>query len=283
METRIVGEFIEHIKVLEPGSVLFNKNDEKLAKSKIANIRRRGKVLIFDLENKHSILFHLKMTGQIIFDGASSAKTLRFAGGHPTKSMVGRLPDKSTRVIFGLSSGSKIYFNDQRKFGWIKILPTEQVAHESLISKMGPEPSELPNQHARSVVKSRIISSSRSIKALILDQKIVAGVGNIYADESLFIAKVHPEIRGKDLDEQKIDSLMDAIVSVMKTSIKMGGTSFTNYVKVDGEKGSYLDKAQVFRREGKTCKRCGTTIRKIRVASRGTHYCPGCQILPKKM
>lgn len=286
LKARIVGKAIRSIKVLEPKCALFNKSDEKFAISEISKIKRRGKVLILNLASGYSLMFHLKMTGQIVFDGAKQEKEIRrnreyeirFAGGHPTSSMAGELPDKSTRVIFELDDGSKLFFNDQRKFGWVKIVPTKEIVKDSLIKKMGPEPEKLTDKQVKSLVKNKIKNSSRMIKSIILDQNIIAGVGNIYADEALFFARIHPETRGRDLTEYKIDSLLDAVTSVLKTATGHGGTSFTNYVKVDGAKGRYLEKAWVFRREGNPCKRCGATIKKIRVGARGTHYCPNCQI-----
>lgn len=282
----------------------------------IEQLRRRGKVLIWDLDNGYSLLFHLKMTGQIVLEYAGSstgtgsteneeqgvrspehggrkqedgtretqdskpkvqnpADTTRFAGGHPTKSLEADLPDKSTRVIFGLKDGSKLYFNDQRKFGWIKLVPTKEVNQDKLLSRLGPEPLgyHFDVEEFVTAVKRR----KASIKAVLLDQDAVAGVGNIYADEALHKAKIHPRKKAHRVSKSKLKDLHQAIIDVMKDSLQYGGTTFTNYVNHLGKQGDYLEHARVFRREGEPCPVCGTPIKKIKVAGRGTHVCPKCQ------
>lgn len=239
-----------------------------LVGAKITEVRRRAKVLIIDLSSKYSLIIHLKMTGQLVFVGKE-----RFGAGHPNKSLVAQLPDKSTRVILEFFDGSKLYFNDQRKFGWMRLLPTIEVPEIDFMKKVGPEPLE--DDFTAKIFNERILRRQNSaIKAVILDQTVLAGVGNIYADESLWVAKVHPSTPVKKIPKNKVNLLYRAIREILKLSINKGGSTDKNYVDAEGKMGSYLQFANVFRKNGQPCPRCGTEIIKIRVAGRGTHICP---------
>lgn len=242
-----------------------------LVGASVVEVRRRAKVLLIELSSKYSLVIHLKMTGQLVFRGEQN-----FGAGHPSDSLVGELPDKSTRVIFEFTNRAKLFFNDQRKFGWIRLMPTAEVVNLDFFRKVGPEP--LSADFTSMVLASRLARrSNTSIKAAILDQTVLAGIGNIYADESLWRAKIHPATLVKNLSSAKIKLLRQAIRNVLELSIKSGGSTDRNYVDAEGKKGSYLKFAKVFRRQGYPCPRCGTTIEKIRVAARGTHICPKCQ------
>ncbi len=242
----------------------------------IAGVRRRAKMLMVDLTSGYTLLIHLKMTGQLVYRGDQA-----WAAGHPNDSMIGELPDKSTRVIFELSGGGKLFFNDQRKFGWIKLYPTSKVMQLASIVKLGPEP--LSGDPWREFL-SRLRRHQKSrIKTAILDQTVLAGVGNIYADESLWLARINPMTRVEQLSDDDLHRLLDSIIEIMNQSLRAGGSTARNYVKADGSRGDYLDKfARVYRREGQPCARCGHEIRKIKLAGRGTHYCPACQPLLDK-
>ncbi len=202
--------------------------------------------------------------------------TRGFAGGHPNDSLIGKLPDRSTRVQIELDGGSNLFFNDQRKFGWVKLVPTEEVPNMPFMQKVGPEPLEDSFDAEQFIPRIRRRSGT-TVKAAILDQTVLAGVGNIYADESLWGAKIHPAVRVRDVSDQDLSELLNQIKAVMTLSIEKGGSTDRNYVNAKGEKGSYLEFARVFRCEGQDCQRCGQTIEKIRVAGRGTHVCPNCQ------
>ena len=254
-------------------------NDPALVKqfligSTIKSVDRRAKVILIRLDNNYSLIIHLKMTGQLIYFGNKT----RFGGGHPSSSLVGSLPDKSTRVTISFSDKSKLYFNDQRKFGWVKLLANLEIANIDFFKKLGPEP--LSQDFTLAGFKKQLARrKNSSIKAAILDQSVLAGVGNIYADESLWLAKIHPATLSGSLSDAQIKSLRQAIIDVLKISIKNGGSTDRNYVDAEGNKGNYLTFANVFRLDGQSCKRCGTTIIKTRVAARGTHLCPVCQKL----
>lgn len=242
-----------------------------LVGAKITDVRRRAKVLIIDLSTNYSLVVHLKMTGQLVYRGAEN-----FGAGHPTDSLVGKLPDKSTRVNLTLDKNAHLFFNDQRKFGWMRLLPTLAVPNLDFMKKVGPEPLE--DEFTADVFYGRLQRRKNSnIKAVLLDQTILAGVGNIYADEALWGAKIHPTILVKNITKSMAKKLHTELIYVLKLSIEKGGSTDKNYVNAEGKRGSYMDFARVFRRENLPCPRCGTTIVKSRVASRGTHTCPKCQ------
>jgi len=243
--------------------------------SMILGVRRRAKVLLIDLDTDYTLVIHLKMTGQLVYRAGSGE---RWGAGHPNDSLIGELPDKSTRVTLEFSNGDKLYFNDQRKFGWVKLYPTVEVPEIDFFRRVGPEP--LGPDFTLAEFRKRLARRGKtSIKAAILDQSTVAGVGNIYADESLHMAKIHPATKVGEVPSIKIAKLHEAIKYFLQLSIDHGGSSDKNYVDADGNKGSYLKFAQVFRREGQQCPVCGSVIEKIRVAGRGTHICLKCQKL----
>ena len=246
--------------------------------AKIESVQRRGKLIIIPLSTGYSILIHLKMTGQLVYRPSHGRG---FGGGHPNDSLVDNLPDKSTRVIIELTKGT-LFFNDQRKFGWVKLEKTEGLyENNAFLKKLGPEPLE--DNYSFDLFKSALKRHPKtSIKAAILNQEVLAGVGNIYADESLFDARIHPLSKVENISMIKLRRLYEAIRGVMSLSIKLGGSSDRNYVDAKGNRGSYLKFAKVFRKEGGKCPNCGHEIIKIRAAGRGTHICPRCQKIAKK-
>ena len=325
----IVGRTIRDITVLNEKSFDASASDRAaLIGARVVGVRRRGKLLIIDLNNPTgsatpthlpltgedknseprpdsmkmqtteltgedkrsesrpakggqagdvvaagwvSLLCHLKMTGQMVYRGEDS-----WGAGHPNESFVGELPDRSTRVIFTFDDGSKLFFNDQRKFGRILFWPTDDVNNFPFIKKLGPEPFN--DDGLTEFLKRAKRHQNAPIKAVILDQSVVAGIGNIYADEALWSAKIHPATRVKDLSDAQLTAIYHAAGQVMTKSIESGGSSMKNYVKADGSRGDYLDNfAKVFNRTGQPCERCGAEIIKTRVAGRGTHICPRCQ------
>ncbi len=243
-----------------------------LIDAKVIGVRRRAKVLMVDLSSNYTVIIHLKMTGQLVFVDDKA----RFGAGHPTDSLLGKLPDKSTRVTLSFKDGSKLFFNDQRKFGWMRLMPTVAIEELDFFRKVGPEP--LSAEFTAKQFAERLMRRHRSsIKPVLIDQTVVAGVGNIYADESLWAAQIHPETKVQDVSAKRMTKLFNELQAVLRLSIEKGGSTDKNYVNAKGEKGSYLQFANVFRREGQPCPRCGTIIIKTRVAGRGTHLCPKCQ------
>ena len=241
--------------------------------AQVQAVRRRAKVLLIDLSTGYTLVTHLKMTGQLVYRGEQN-----FGAGHPNDSLIGELPDKSTRVTLTFADGSHLYFNDQRKFGWMLLYPTLEVPSIDFMRRVGPEP--LDKSFTASAFTARFTRrKNTTIKAALLDQTVVAGVGNIYADEALWGAKIHPATLVKNLSTAQFEVLFTELQYVLRLSIEKGGSTDRNYVNAEGKRGSYIDFARVFRREGQACPRCGSIILKTRVAGRGTHLCPTCQKL----
>ncbi|MBR3322346.1 DNA-formamidopyrimidine glycosylase [Candidatus Saccharibacteria bacterium] len=237
----------------------------------IQDIRRFGKALVIDLDNGYSLMIHLRMTGQLIYDGKE-----RYAAGHPSENFIDQLPNQQTRVIIKLTNGT-LYFNDQRKFGFIKIIPTLEVKQDKFIQKLAKEPWQMTAAELHAKLQKH---QKSTIKSAILDQTIICGLGNIYADEALYKAKIHPARKAGTLSPKETKNLLTAAKQVMEKSIASGGSTIRNYVKADGTRGNYLDAfANVYHKDGQACTRCGTTIVKTKIAGRGTHFCPKCQQL----
>lgn len=298
----ILNKKIVQVRVAEPKC--FWGEVTEVEGANVVGLRRRGKALLIDLDNGRTVMVHLRMTGQLIWrkgdllDGRVSpeielvgageeraageqarvAEVLRaeqFAAGHPSKNFTAALPNKQTRVTLVFGDGA-VFFNDQRKFGFMKVLPTEAVEREKFIAELGKEPWEMTTEELFAGCQRH---GRAPIKAVLLDQKVIAGLGNIYADETLFYAKVHPETRAGDLTRAEVEQILAGARATMQAAIDSGGSTMATYVRPDGTTGDYLEKfAQVFRREGKACPRCGTEIVKLRVAGRGTHICPKCQV-----
>ncbi|MDR2931105.1 MAG: bifunctional DNA-formamidopyrimidine glycosylase/DNA-(apurinic or apyrimidinic site) lyase [Propionibacteriaceae bacterium] len=309
LQRLIVGRRVDTVAVDSPRSFAASPATSvarDLLGAQITAIARRGKVLMLGLapesdggtsartkestarddatdlratDSDPCLVVHLKMTGQLVFRGAEE----HWGGGHPSDSLVDALPDRSTRVTIGFEDGSTLFFNDQRKFGWIHLMTRVEAAALDLIATMGPEPlpelDHTPDPWPEFL--SRIRRHSRtSIKAALLNQTVIAGVGNIYADEADWSAYIHPATPVAQLSDDRLRELLAGVQQVMRLSIDHGGSTDRNYVDAEGRRGSYLTFANVFRREGEPCRRCGATIIKIRVAGRGTHICPTCQPAP---
>lgn len=303
LTTLLIGHKIISVSFDTPKSFPNAQSDvaQFLIGSTVVDIRRRAKVLIIDLSTKYSLVIHLKMTGQLVYvrEGEQSDELramaqeqsqdhavhnsiskagMRFGAGHPTDSLIGRLPDHSTRITFKLDKGAQLYFNDQRKFGWVKLFPTIEVPNIDFMKKVGPEPLEASFTDKEFIQRLQRRKNT-TIKAAILDQTVLAGIGNIYADEGLWGAKIHPATRVKDVPNQKLKKLFTELRFVLELSIEKGGSTDKNYVNAEGKKGSYITFARVFRKEDTPCTRHpDTLIEKIRVAGRGTHICPKCQL-----
>lgn len=269
----IVGLTVKAVEHDTPKSFPNATHDvqEFLIGAEVTNVRRRAKVLLIDLSTDYTLVIHLKMTGQMVYRGKAV-----FGAGHPNESLIGELPDRSTRVTLAFTDGSHLYFNDQRKFGWMRLMPTIEVPEIDFMKKVGPEPLESDFIAEEFAVRFKRRAKT-SIKAALLDQTVVAGVGNIYADESLWGAKIHPKRLVGTVSQEEFALLYTELRAVMNLAIEKGGSTDKNYVNAEGRRGSYMDFARVFRREGQACPRCGTTIIKFKAAGRGTHICPVCQ------
>lgn len=237
------------------------------------DVRRRAKVLMVDLSSEYTLVVHLKMTGQLVFRGEQV-----FGAGHPNDSLIGELPDSSTRVTLEFTDGSYLYFNDQRKFGWMKLYPTIEVPNIDFMQRVGPEPLDASFTVDDFIQRMRRRNGT-TVKAAVLDQSVLAGIGNIYADEGLWGARIHPARRVREVTDAELELLLQEFRFVLQLAIDKGGSTDKNYVSAEGKRGSYMDFARVFRREGQACPRHpDVVVEKLRVAGRGTHICPVCQV-----
>lgn len=269
LEKLVIGKKI--CKVFVSCEKSWRGDVELVEGQEIVDFDRRGKALLIKLSNEYTMMVHLRMTGQLIFVGSAD----RFAAGHPDGGFMEEMPGRHTRVYFEFEDGTNLYFNDQRKFGFVAVLDEAGLAADKFLQKLGPEPWDMSKTDFWNRIQKHAKSS---IKAVILDQQVIAGVGNIYADEGCFLAGIFPGMPAGELSRKQSDDLLDGLCRVMKESIDSGGSTMKDYVRADGTKGSYLEKfAQVFRRDGDNCHSCGSEILKTRVAGRGTHYCPKCQ------
>ena len=268
LEKYILHQTIRDVIILNEKS--FRGDKEWLIGQEILSVQRRGKALLIQLANNMWLMAHLRMTGQMIFVGNE-----KFAAGHPDGGFTEEMPGRHTRVYFEFENKSHLYFNDQRKFGFIAVMDELGLREDKFLSRLAPEPWDMSKDDFWTMLQHH---RKAPVKAAILDQSNIAGVGNIYADEGCFYAHILPWRHCGDLERVEADLLLDGLREVMQASIDSGGSTMKDYVRADGTKGSYLEKfAQVFRREGQECRRCGGVIEKTRVAGRGTHYGKGCQ------
>lgn len=265
----LVGKKIKSVEVLRKSSFI---GDEKLLKNKkISSVTRRAKMGIIKFQNSDSLLLiHLKMTGQLVFVGDKK----RIAGGHPTADFVNNLPSKHTRVIFTFVDDSHLYFNDLRAFGWVKIISQNEL--KKLIEKLPPD--VIDKNFTLSYLSQVLSKSARPVKIIIMDQTKFGGVGNIYVNDALLLAKITPKLPSKQLTEKQVTSLHQAIIKIVKKGIKFGGASYSNYVDVSGAGGKYQEHFLAYKQDGKVCSQCkSATIKKLQLGGRGTYFCPKCQ------
>ena len=276
LQKYLIGHKIEDIDVRYRKK--FEGDEKKLTGGRIVEIRRFGKVQSIDLDNGYSILVHIKLTGQLIYRGPNLKTTP-----HISKKVIGGLEGKHTHIIFHLDQGGKLYYNDVRKFGWIRLVESKQVTSDKFIGKLGPEPQVAQGSAGRSpltleMFRSILSKSSRPIKILLMDQSKISGVGNIYANDALWLAKISPRIPAKELNNEAIEQLYEAIHKVLKAGLKYGGASELAFVTPDGSEGKYQDHTLVYGREGEPCERCHKAeIQKFFLSGRGTYFCPNCQ------
>ncbi len=266
LEKEIVGKKIKNIKILEPKQ--FHGSIEQAEETLIKQIGRKGKVLFIELSNHKYLNFHLKMSGEILF--AKDGKNAVLRGIIP-RSNTNKLPNQHTRIIIEFSDDSALFFNDLRMFGWVKLTDKPEVPS-------GPD--VMSPEFTRESLKKIASSTNKPIKALLLEQDKLAGVGNIYANDSLWEAKINPQRKAKSLTDDDIIYLYNAIKKIIAEGIKYKGSSAKDemYILPDGEKGQYQDHFKVYHQQGKPCKRDGVIIKDIRIGGRGTFYCPKCQV-----
>lgn len=267
----LIGQTITGIEVVKQRSV--HGDPELVIGQKIIAVRRLGKMLVIDLSGDYCLAIHFKMSGQLILDQKSA---LRIVGGHPTEDWVGKLPGKHTRVVFSFGSEDVMYFNDQRMFGWVKVMRDKELDKLSFVKNLGPEPWDITDVNFYLWIKSK----KKPIKVALMDQDIISGVGNIYANDGLWEAGVNPNRRANTLTENEAGKVLKGVVKVLREGIKYGGATAADakYINLRGMGGKYQDHFRTYAREGRSCLRGdGGMIKKITLGGRGTYFCPECQ------
>ena len=252
----IVGCCVAGVTLLWDGMVRQPSVEQfcsRLMGQRLTGVARRGKYLIFTLSSGEALIVHLRMTGSLLLKPASAE------------------PDKYTRAILHLNGGTQLQFNDMRKLGTMWLV--EDV--NSIVGKLGPEPLEA--SFTPEALLKRLSNRTAPIKALLCDQTLVAGIGNMYADEVLFAARIHPLRSGESLTQSEAERLHQAIQQVLQKAISDKGASVDTYLRPDGRPGTAHSQFRVAHRGGKSCPICGTPIERIAIRNRGTCFCPKCQ------
>lgn len=295
LESRIVGKTIADFEARNKKSFIAQKgfSPESIKDAKVKSVSRYQKMVLIELSINYFLVVHLKMTGQLVYQALAvsgqglekkkqsnskdlSALNASFAGGHPEKSYETELPNKHTHIIFTFKDGSHLYFNDLRKFGWIKAIPKESL--EEFLAKFAYSADPLTPEWLFDEFVQKAQRKSVSAKQFLMDQKIAAGVGNIYADEALFDARVSPLKKAKDLSSEELKRIFNSVKKVFKKGIEYGGTTKSDYRNIDGSAGKMQNHLMVYGRYGEPCKKCDGTIERIKLGGRSTHYCPKCQV-----
>ena len=261
---KIKGKKIASVEVLTPKTINCSADKFKkiLKNSKIKDIQRRAKLLIIKLSNNYNLAVHLKLTGQFIYKSQTVSCDLP--------------EEKYARLIFTFQNNDKLFFNDLRKFAFVKLLDDKKLEKLLTEKDFGPEP--LDKTFTLKIFQNLLFQRKKAkIKPLLMNQNFLAGVGNIYAAESCFCAKILPTRFAESLTKNEIKKLYQCLKKILKTAIIRKGSSVNQYVDVFGKKGKYVPLLKVYGREGKNCLRCGNKIKKITLNGRGTYFCPGCQ------
>lgn len=291
----LVGRGIQDVKVLREKSA--RSDLEELVGRRVVGVSRFAKNIVVELENNEQktrsneiyLLVHLKMTGQLVFDENNQLSNSNFqrkgnrvVGGHPSRDWVGELPSKHTRIVLTFEDGSKLFFNDQRVFGWMKTVTSDElrVKREKLPPDVVDE--EFTLEYLSGVLKR----SGRAVKLVILDQSKMGGMGNIYVCDALWRARIKPQKKAYRLTRIETKRLWESMRFVLSQGIELGGASYSNFVDTKGLGGKYQEHFLTYDREGEKCKRrspdgdrfiCGGVIKKIKLGGRGTYFCPKCQ------
>lgn len=264
---QIVGKQISQIEVFRTKS--FQGDPDQIMGQTITAVHRYAKMICFHLAERPALLIHLKMTGQLIYKDGD----LKVGGGHPTSDWIGSLPSKHTRAKINFTDQTTLFFNDQRVFGWIKIIDQETLAHE--LRNYGPDVTD--SAVTPTFLWKKFQSRKIPVKLAIMDHKLISGVGNIYANDGLNLAKIDPRRPAQSLTKTEVRDLHRALLEVINSGIALGGASIKDYLNIDGLSGGYQNVVRVYQKEGQPCPNCGHELVRIKQGGRGTFYCPNCQ------
>lgn len=265
---KLRGKKIADVEIKVPKMFVGNPRD--IIGAKIIDAKRVAKILEIVLDNGYSIVIHLKLTGQLVFVVKGDRKI--GIGIHFQKAYGQPLPHSHTHIIYTFSDGSHLYFNDLMKFGWHKVIKGDDIKKILGPDKFGPEP--LTAKFTTGYLKDIFARSSKAVKLVMMDQSKIGGIGNIYANEALYVAGILPTRPAKSLSDKEISKLKNAIEKVIKLGLKYGGSSENTYVNIEGKKGHYMEVAAVYQK--KTDPK-GHLLKRIKIGGRGTHFCPNCQ------
>jgi formamidopyrimidine-DNA glycosylase len=257
---KVKGRRITGVEVYLPRLIKFPAPTEfmtRVVNKEILDITRRGKYLLFHLADNYYLVIHLRMTGRLLYLPATA-----------------RL-EKHTHIVFQLDNQYQLRFHDQRTFGTLYLVQPEEFGRIKGLVKLGPEP--LAGQFTPQYLQKTLAGRRTSIKSALLNQEIVAGLGNIYVDEALFNACLHPARQASSLTAAEIERLHRGIREVLQAGIKYRGTTIRNYVDGEGQAGDFQAKLAVYGQQGEPCKKCGTPLEKLRISGRSSVYCPRCQ------
>jgi formamidopyrimidine-DNA glycosylase len=268
LRTVLVGKSIQQVEVLKQKS--WTGDPSQIIGVPIQEISRRSKMIRIHFKNELNIIIHLKMSGQLIYEEGGK----RLGGGHPTADWIQKLPSSHTRVAITFSDGTHLYFNDQRIFGWLRVVTEDEVKE----AVKGLAPDIIDDAITSEYVFARAKNRRIPIKQLIMDNQILSGVGNIYACDALNLAKISPLRPATTLSAAEVKILVAAMKEVVFLGIELGGaTTDGKYVHLSGMGGKYQDVMRVYGKKDQPCLNCGVKIVKMKLAGRGTYYCPNCQ------
>lgn len=287
LERVIVGQKITLVKITKP-KLVSGKGTLRVASSKkvkefaeglkgetFSHVERRAKNLIFRFKSGKIILGHLKMSGQFAYQSNKKNHKDKIMGGHPIELSETKLPNKHSHIIFELEKGT-LYYNDTRMFGYLLYYPSvESFETENHFKLIGPEPLE--KDFTLEYFKNALATKKSIIKSVLMDQEVVAGLGNIYVDESLFEAKIKPTRTANSLSLPEIKLLHTAIIRIIRKAVELGGSSVATYRLLDMTRGNYAREHKVYGKDGQKCVRCDKPLKKILVQTRTTIFCPNCQ------
>jgi len=272
LESRIIGKTITQVVVHLPKMVRGSLEDfsQTLQQNRISALQRVGKLLQLEfIETPFVLLIHLKMTGQLLYTHGNDFA----AGGHPFPAFNEPLPNKWTHIELHFEDGSRLYFNDLRQFGYWQLATKNE--QKTINQRYGIEP--LTQGFTWEAFSEKMSKKKGILKAVLLDQTFISGLGNIYADEVCFASKVLPTRRVEILSMTELSALFENCQKIIEKAVENRGTSFRDYKDTQGKAGGYAKFLAVYGREKEPCLVCGTPIKKIKLAGRGTHFCPSCQ------
>lgn len=262
----LTGHVIDSVEILNSK---FQISKEKIIGGRVMGTRRFGKVTVIDLDNGYSILIHVKLTGQFIYRGPNlpNPKPL-------SKKVIGGIPGPHTMVIFNFDRKGMLYYNDIRRFGWIKIVKRQELMDEKFVSKLGKDALEISLKEFQDILSK----TSRNIKVVLMDQTKIGGIGNIYANDALWLAEISPRRSAVGLSLSEAGKLYKTMLHVLKEGIKYDGASELAFVTPDGTEGDYQNHTLAYGHQGEPCERCHKAkIEKYFLGGRGTYWCPNCQ------